>query len=209
MSFLEQLKEDPNCLYIYSWGPYIYGLSKEPDNYIVIVSDDWVNKTDVEFPDTWGIYIFLKDNIGYSFYRMKYWFDKILLGDIDCWECACMNKKFIVKEHVKLIMNVNPLNLRKNVDCLKYTSDSAVNQASVYGLWSRIKDCKFANQIIDNHKIINFKEANKDYELLQEANDKAYVYKVLMDNAYKNLRLKTDDILRRSKIKKILQKKNE
>lgn len=65
---------------------------------------------------------------------MKYWFDKVLLGDIDTWECACMNKKFIIKEHVKLMMKTNSLQLRKNVDALKYTSDTAIEQASVYEL---------------------------------------------------------------------------
>jgi hypothetical protein len=39
MEFLEKLKQDPGCLYIYNWGPYIYGLNKEPTEYIVIVTD--------------------------------------------------------------------------------------------------------------------------------------------------------------------------
>jgi hypothetical protein len=90
---------------------------------------------------------------------------------------------------------------------LKYTSDAAIEQATIYDLWSRIKDCKFALQIIDNHKIINPKEANKDYQLLKEAGDKIYTFKKLIEVPYQNLRLKTDDTLRRSKIEKILQKK--
>lgn len=208
MDFLEYLKQDPGCLYIYNWGPYIYGLEKEPSIYIVVVIDAWKNPEGYNFPsEPWGIYAFQKDGIGYFFYRMKYWFDKVLLGDIDTWECACMNKKFIIKEHVKLMMKTNPLQLRKNVDALKYTSDTAIEQASVYELWSRIKDCKFALQIIDNHKIVNPKEANKDYELLMNASDKAYTFKKLIEVPYQNLRLKTDDLLRRSKIEKILQKK--
>ena len=44
------------------------------------------------------------------------------------------NKKFIIKEHVKLMMKTNPLQLRKNVDALKYTSDTAIAQSSVYEL---------------------------------------------------------------------------
>ena len=39
MEFLEKLKQDPGCLYIYNWGPYIYGLEKEPSIYIVVVTD--------------------------------------------------------------------------------------------------------------------------------------------------------------------------
>lgn len=138
---------------------------------------------------------------------MKYWFDKVLLGDIDCWECACLNKKFVIKEHVKLMMTTSPLKLRKYVDGLRHRSDEEIEQATTYNLWNDIKNCKFATQIIDNHKIVNFKEANKDYQLLQEANDRTYVYKKLMEVPYQNLKLKTDDILKRSKIAKVLQKK--
>ena len=69
--------------------------------------------------------------------------------------------------------------------------------------------CKFANQIIDNHKIINFKEANRDYELLKNASDKEYVYKTLIKVPYSNLRLKTDSLLRKNKIQRFLQKKHE
>lgn len=54
---------------------------------------------------------------------------------------------------------------------------------------------------------MNPKEANKDYELLMNASDKAYTFKKLIEVPYQNLRLKTDDLLRRSKIEKILQKK--
>lgn len=39
------------------------------------------------------------------------------------------------------------------------------------------------------------------------ASDKAYTFKKLIEVPYQNLRLKTDDLLRRSKIEKILQKK--
>jgi hypothetical protein len=140
---------------------------------------------------------------------MKYWFDKVLLGDIDCWECACLNKKFIIKEHVKLMMTTNPLQLRKEIDAdLSINSPELISEEDLINMyWRVIRRCKFANQIIDNHKIVNPKEANKDYQLLHEANDKTYVYETLLDAPYKTLRLKTDDILRRSKIQKVLQKK--
>lgn len=211
MDFLERLKQDPNCLYIYNWGPYIYGLDKEPGMYLVIVSDYWKSYEDIDFPeDPWGIYFFTHNDIHYEFYRMKYWFDKVLLGDLDCWECACLNKKYIIKEHVKLMMHTNLLELRKSIDNYIYKSDTSIQQASTYSLWNTIKQCKFANQIIDNHKIVNPKEANKDYYLLEEANDKVYVYKKLIEVPYQNLKLKTDDLLKKSKIAKVLKKsKNE
>ena len=105
------------------------------------------------------------------------------------------------------MMSTNPLRLRQYIDSIRHKSDEEIATAGIYALWSDIRMCKFANQIIDNHKIVNSKEANKEYKLLQEANDIVYVYRKLMEIPYQNLKLKTDDILRRSKIQKILQKK--
>lgn len=210
MDFLESLKQDPGCLYIYNWGPYIYGLANKPTAYIVIVADLWKIENE-NFPkEPWGIHIINNEEVTYYFYRMKYWFDKVLLGDIDCWECACLNKKFIIKEHVKLMMTTSPLRLRKEIDkdlSIEPPLSLFDREELISFYWKRIKDCKFANQIIDNHKIINPKEANKDYKLLEEANDIKYVYDILIDVPYKNLKLKTDDMLKRSKIAKVLQKK--
>ena len=43
------------------------------------------------------------------------WFDDVMNGSIEAWECACLNKKFIIKEHVKLLMKTDPLGLRKQI----------------------------------------------------------------------------------------------
>ena len=106
MDFLEKLKQDPNCLYIYNWGPYIYGLDKEPREYLVITKNKPLMVACME------------EGISYQFISINDWFEKVLRGDIRCWECACMNKKFIIKEHVKLMMSTNPLNLRKEIDVI-------------------------------------------------------------------------------------------
>ena len=37
-------------------------------------------------------------------------------GNMEAWECACLNKKFILKEHVKLMLVTNPLQLRKHYE---------------------------------------------------------------------------------------------
>lgn len=104
-----------------------------------------------------------------------------------------MNKKFIIKEHVKLMMSTDLLKLRVFVDTHDFDN------------WETIKNCKFANQIIDNHKIVNFKEANDEYELLKE-NPTKEQFEHLFKKTYDLLRSRTDEILRRSKIEKILQK---
>lgn len=214
MSFIEKLKEDPKCLYLYNWGPFIYGLSKNSD-YLAIVSEDWIGPHDYfdsENPILPGLCYTDKDSLIYV-YRINIWFKKVLNGDIDCWECACMNKKFILKEHVKLMMQTNPLQLRKDVDASVISKEEYENyeayKLSDYDLWDSVKKCMFANQIIENHKIVNFKEANQAYISITETPTWEQ-YQQEFEKPYNILKKSTDEILRRSKIEKILQKqKNE
>jgi hypothetical protein len=55
------------------------------------------------------------DNCDFIFKTNEEWFDEVMSGSIEAWECACMNKKFIIKEHVKLLMKTDPLGLRKQI----------------------------------------------------------------------------------------------
>lgn len=138
--------------------------------------------------------------------HIKDWFDKVLKGDLICWEAACINKKLIIKEHVKLMMQTNPLQLRTEIEFEKkklFESDSL----DIDKYWELIKDCKFAVQIIDNHKIVNFKEANSEFFNISFDDIKQENFEQLP--CYLELKQRTDDILRRSKIKKILQKENK
>lgn len=95
--------------------------------------------------------------------------------------------------------------LRKCIDCTRHKSEEDIDDASWYMLWSDIKRCKLANQILENHKIVNFKEANKEYQLLSTAEDKNSTYKALMEQPYNLLKQKTDELLRKSKVTKFLQ----
>lgn len=206
MDFLEKLKQDPNCLYIYNWGLYIYGLSKEPTDYLVIVKNDWSNDDfSLEEPFQQGFYH--ENNIHYHLFNIDYWFQKVLNGDLDCWECACLNKKFIVKEHVKLMMTTNPITLRNYID-LELVNKYNLTPDNTEYIWNVIKDCKFANQIIENHKIINFKEANKDYFFLQNTLDISEAYNKLIFVPYQRLKQNTDELIKKKKIERLLRKKN-
>ena len=203
MTFLDKLKQDPGCLYIYNWGPYVYGLSKEPTEYIIIVTDN--------HPDFKDEYAIKQDNVFYQIYKIKDWFNKVLLGSIDCWECACLNKKYIIKEHVKLMMTTNPLQLRKEIDgeLLGNPPELLSKEELVNYYWRIIRHCKFANQIIDNHKITNFNEANSDYLTLSNTDNIEECYNNLISKSYKYLKQKTDELLRKDKIEKFLKKKDE
>lgn len=215
MSFLEYLKTNSGCLYIYNRSSIIYGLNaKEFTEYIIVISENF------KIPDMEGFVegqcdgkciILWEDTTKYTIYHINQWFEKVLNGDIECWECACLNKKFIIKEYVKLLMKTDPLQLRKQIDSLisELSGKIALSESvNVFDLWNVIKSCKFANQIIENHKIVNFKEANSEYLALNsEIEDSDLLERYTFDLAlpYQLLRDKTDEILKQSKIKKILQ----
>lgn len=123
-------------------------------------------------------------------------------GSIEAWECACLNKKFIIKEHVKLLMKTDPLGLRKQI----VKMDNAIDPENFdpKEAWKVITYCKFANQIIENHKIINFKEANPERKPI--INGDYDVYKFYLQNPLTLLKNSTDGMLKQELQKKIVQK---
>ena len=77
-------------------------------------------------------------------------------------------------------------------------------------LWDVIKYTKLSNQIIENHKIVNFKEANYEYKQLVEndCEDEASVLKLWLDLIKEPMGLlhkSTDGVLRKEKQKRIIQ----
>ena len=140
-SFLDYLKESPNCLYIYDLNETIYGL---PNKNKYVVKDDWV------CPEDWIGF----DSKIFRIFHLQQWFNCITNGDLIGWECACLNKKYVIKEHVKLLMTTNPLQLRKHIDSILKTD--------TYDPKDLIRSIKFSIQIIDNHKIVNYKDGLDD-----------------------------------------------
>ena len=105
----EELLKDPKVLYVYETGPQIYGLFEGIDRRkFTIICDDGYS------PD-----IESTREKEYTVYPMKTWFEMVMSGNMLAWICACLNKKFIHKEAVKLLMSTNPLQLRKEYDRLK------------------------------------------------------------------------------------------
>ena len=105
-------------------------------------------------------------------------------------------------------MITNLLQLRKEIDAQFATLlENKVEKDVLDYYWSRIKNVIFANQIIENHKIINFHVPKKYYEKLINASDEnrfEIAYISFMEE-YDILKSHTDDVLKQSKIKKILQ----
>lgn len=192
-NIINTLKESSDCLYIYNRNFSIYGLP-DKERYTIIVSDDW------ELPEDWdGL-----DLEKYQIYQISHWFRYILDGTLVGWECACLNKKYIIKEEVKLLMKTNPLQLRRAID-LQLADYKNKGLFNINEAWEIIKNIKFSIQIIENHKIVNFKEAQNDYyNLLSfESIDEVENY---INQSYIQLKKLTDGMIKQEILKKL---KNE
>ena len=205
---LEKLINDKEILYIYEIGLQVYGLFEGIDDrdFLLVVSDNFIPTEE------------LLNDEHYRIINIKDWFDDVTNNKMLAWECACLPKKFIHKEHVKLLLQTNPLQLRKEFDEL-YKYDYAKAQTYILKdcplsgqktLWELIKYLKFANQIIENHKIVNFKEVAEDYR--QIVNGQIYGFDEINDIFQEKIlapltlfKKYTDGILRKEKIKKFLQ----
>lgn len=212
--------------YLYNRGSIIYGLNtKESDiDFLVIVDPEFILPEEFEEYKTKGYdyrdipYNVFIDNCDFIFFTTNEWFSKVTHGDIIAWECACLPKKFIHKEHVKLMMSTDPLQLRKDIDeylelyCLIASDHFQKKEFKNWKkqLWDTIKYTKLTNQVIENHKIVDFKSANFEYKQLVEndCEDEEIVLKLWLDlikDPINFLHKSTDGMLKKEKEKKIIQ----
>ena len=199
---LNKLKEDKLVYFIYQRGSIIYDLNTASSDvdYLVIVDDDYANKEIVynpDYPNQLGNIKINKDD--FTFITISEWFKKIELCDIDCWECACLPKKFVHKEHVKLLMHTDPLKLRLQIDQL-------LKDPVPKNYYSILKKIKFAIQIIENHKIVNFKDGNGECKLIKSSNPDLSTFINLITPSYNILKKLTNGILEKSKYERLIQK---
>ena len=71
-------------------------------------------------------------------------------------------------------MSTNPLQLRKCFDSIKTKILSNLGETELskqFNLWKIILFARFCNQIIENHKIVNFRNSANDYFELRKYND--------------------------------------
>lgn len=201
---LDKYLQDPNVLYIYEIGLQIYGIFEdiEDRDFLIVVTDDY-DITDLA--DSNLIFIKVKD-----------WFDCVLNNSLLAWECACLPKKYILKEYVKLLLQTNPLQLRKefdkeNLNLFSNLDSFGENTLTLQKeLFKLLKYLIFANQIIENHKIVNYKSVKDYYRkmvdgTIDDKNEIINVYQQLSKDHLKLFKDYTDSVLRASKIKKFLQ----
>ena len=172
--FLQHLIEDPKVYYVYQRGSSIYGLNaKDSDiDYLVVIDSEY------NVPEEFKLCEFdsgykndrknIKfDNCDFMFIYIQNWFKMVLNNKIPAWECACLNKKYIKKEYVKLILKTDIVKLIKDLLIRRLALGNHVMDHKF--IWYFVKDVLFTQQIIDFHKITDFKEANKYYNDIKNA----------------------------------------
>ena len=200
---LNKLIENPKVYYIYDLRGAVFGVDNIGD-YIIVVEDGLIIKDELDDSEI----------VKVSIYSSSEWFKLVTNGEILPWICACINKKYILKEHVKLLMSTNPLQLRKCFDSIKTKILSNLGETELskqFNLWKIILFARFCNQIIENHKIVNFRNSANDYFELRKYNDFNELFSVFnkllapeLDLLYKS----TNELLKQEKIVKLQQKIN-
>lgn len=202
---LNKLIEHPEVYYIYDLRGAAFGVD-DLGEYIIVTKDGLVIKDELDDSEI----------VNVSIYSSSEWFKLVVNGEILPWICACIDKKYILKEYVKLLMTTNPLQLRKCFEATRVQILSNLGETESskrFNLWKIILFARFCNQIIENHKIVNFKNSANDYqELRKYTNDNELLntFNTLITSEINLLYKSTDGLLKREKIAKIQQKiKNE
>ena len=202
---LNKLIEHPEVYYIYDLRGAAFGVD-DLGEYIIVTKDGLIIKDELDDSEI----------VKVSIYSSSEWFKLVINGEILPWICACIDKKYILKEHVKLLMTTNPLQLRKCFEATRVQILSNLGETESskrFNLWKIILFARFCNQIIENHKIVNFKNSANDYQELRkytDDNELLNAFNALITPEINLLYKSTDGLLKREKIAKIQQKiKNE
>ena len=202
---LNKLIEHPEIYYIYDLRGAVFGVD-DLGEYIIVTKDGLIIKDELDDSEI----------VNVSIYSSSEWFKLVVNGEILPWICACIDKKYILKEYVKLLMTTNPLQLRKCFEATRVQILSNLGETESskrFNLWKIILFARFCNQIIENHKIINFKNSANDYQELRkytDDNELLNAFNALITPEINLLYKSTDGLLKREKIAKIQQKiKNE
>lgn len=200
---LHKLIEHPEVYYIYDLRGAVFGIDNLGE-YIVVVKDGLVIKDELDDSEI----------VKVSIYSSSEWFKLVVNGEILPWICACIDKKYVLKEYVKLLMTTNPLQLRKCFDTTKNQILSNLGETELskqFNLWKIILFARFCNQIIENHKIVNFRNSANDYRELRKYNnfdELLNMFNVLITPELNLLYKSTDELLKQEKITKLQQKIN-
>ena len=197
---LNKLIEHPEVYYIYDLRGAVFGVDNLGE-YIVVVKDGLIIEDELDDSEI----------VKVSIYSSSEWFKLVINGEILPWICACIDKKYILKEYIKLLMTTNPLQLRKCFDTTKNQILSNIEEVELkqFNLWKIILFARFCNQIIENHKIVNFRNSVSDYQELKKYNnfdELLNIFNTLISSELNLLYKSTDELLKQEKITKLQQK---
>ena len=198
---LNKLIEHPEIYYIYDLRGAAFGVD-DLGEYIIVTKDGLVIKDELDDSEI----------VNVSIYSSSEWFKLVINGEILPWICACIDKKYILKEYVKLLMTTNPLQLRKCFEATRVQILSNLGETESskrFNLWKIVLFARFCNQIIENHKIVNFRNSVNDYLEFKKCDSNTELFntynKLLTPELYL-LHKSTDGLLNREKLLKLQQK---
>ena len=198
---LNKLIEHPEVYYIYDLRGAAFGVD-DLGEYIIVTKDGLVIKDELDNSEI----------VNVSIYSSSEWFKLVINGEILPWICACIDKKYILKEYVKLLMTTNPLQLRKCFEATRVQILSNLGETESskrFNLWKIVLFARFCNQIIENHKIVNFRNSVNDYLEFKKCDSNTELFntynKLLTPELYL-LYKSTDGLLNREKLLKLQQK---
>lgn len=91
-------------------------------------------------------------------------------------------------------MHSNPLQLRKDIDKL-YNENAVMSDINYNRYFSIIRAIRFTLQILDNHKILNYKDGLDDCNKILAAKEMSDIVEII-DNNYNQIKKLTDGILK-------------
>lgn len=128
--YLNHLKNNELVYFIYQTDYSIYNIPTNNQKYLVVVNSNYLIPKEFKSSK-------INDSSRKKFtYKVRYegsefvlwstkeWFDKILSCDIEPWECACLSRKYVIKEFVKVLMTVDLPKIKKNIN---YYLNSCIN----------------------------------------------------------------------------------
>lgn len=201
--FIKYIQEDEDILYGYFLPPELFGIDFGVTKYVLITK--WAYKIPDKYKD-----------IPIVHFPIQLYFKYITNNDLTAWILSCLDKKYIIKEHVKLLVNFDVLKIRKNIDDdykffndLMYRDFDVSNINEIKAIFMKLyKYLVYANQVIDNHKVINYRIVGSGLKTINSIktgtiND---CYCMTIKPEMQKLITKTEELRRKELIKKL---KNE
>ena len=168
MTKIEQLKSNPQVYYIYQVDYSIFNIPNQSPKYLVIVDKECTEKSCIE------------DDVCIDVITTEDWFKKVINSEIISWICSCLDKKFVIKEHVKLLGMRNDLKIRQNMERMisenlpnitNLVNDGRDDEAR-YLAYTLLLYLHLSHQILDFNKIVNFKDTKITWDYLSVSSGK-------------------------------------